>query len=83
MQIIEELEPVPRGIYSGAVGYLGFNGLMEFAIAIRTVIVKNNIAICQAGAGIVEDSVPSKEFDETQAKAGAMIQAIIAAGRSQ
>ncbi len=83
MQIIEELEPVPRGIYSGAVGYLGFNGLMEFAIAIRTVIVRDNIAICQAGAGIVEDSVPSKEFDETQAKAGAMIQAIIAAGRSQ
>jgi len=81
MQIIQDLEPTPRGIYSGAVGYLGFDGLMEFAIAIRTVIVKNNIATCQAGAGIVADSVPSKEFDETQAKAGAMAQAIFTAGR--
>ncbi len=81
MQIIQELEPISRGIYSGAVGYLGFDGLMEFAIAIRTVIVKNNIATCQAGAGIVADSVPSKEFDETQAKAGAMAQAVFTAGR--
>ena len=81
MQIIQDLEPIPRGIYSGAVGYLGFDGLMEFAIAIRTVIVKNNIATCQAGAGIVADSVPSKEFDETQAKAGAMAQAVFTAGR--
>jgi len=81
MQIIADLEPVPRGIYSGAVGYLGFDGLMEFAIAIRTVIVKNNYATCQAGAGIVADSVPSKEFDETQAKAGAIAQAVLRAGR--
>ncbi|WP_373839254.1 anthranilate synthase component I family protein [Methanospirillum sp.] len=81
MQIIQELEPVPRGIYSGAVGYIGFNGLMEFAIAIRTVIVKNNIATCQTGAGIVADSVPSREFDETQAKAEAIAQAVFTAGR--
>ncbi len=80
MQIIEDLEPIPRGIYSGAVGYIGFDGLMEFAIAIRTVIVKNNFATCQAGAGIVADSVPSKEFDETQAKAGAIAQAVLSAG---
>ncbi|KAF5091443.1 anthranilate synthase component I family protein [Methanospirillum sp. J.3.6.1-F.2.7.3] len=80
MQIIQDLEPVSRGLYSGAVGYLGFQGLMEFAIAIRTVIIKNNIATCQAGAGIVADSVPSREFEETQAKAGAMAQAIFAAG---
>jgi len=81
MQIIEELEPIPRGIYAGAVGYLGFDRQMEFAIAIRTVIVRDNIATCQAGAGIVADSIPSCEFEETQAKAGAMAQAIFSAGR--
>lgn len=80
MQIIEELEKEPRGLYSGAVGYLGFNDLMEFAIAIRTVIVKDGIATCQAGAGIVADSIPSREFDETQAKASAMAQAVLSAG---
>lgn len=80
MQIIGELEQVPRGLYSGAVGYLGFDGLMEFAIAIRTVIVKDGMAYIQAGAGIVADSVPEREFLETQAKAQAMVKAVCAAG---
>ena len=80
MQIIQELEPCPRGLYSGAVGYLTFDGHMEFAIAIRTVLVKNGIATCQAGAGIVADSDPSREFDETQAKVSAMAQAVFCAG---
>ncbi|NLV28281.1 MAG: anthranilate synthase component I family protein [Methanomicrobiales archaeon] len=80
MQIIEELEPVSRGLYSGAVGYLSFDNRMEFAIAIRTIIVKDGVATCQAGAGIVADSVPSREFDETQAKVSAMAQAVFCAG---
>lgn len=80
MQIIEELEPVARGLYSGAVGYLGFDNQMEFAIAIRTVMVKDGLATCQAGAGIVADSVPSREFNETQAKVSAMAQAVFCAG---
>lgn len=80
MQIIGELEQVPRGLYSGAVGYLGFDGLMEFAIAIRTVIVKDGMAYIQAGAGIVADSVPEREFLETQVKAQAMVKAVCAAG---
>ncbi|MDD1723671.1 MAG: anthranilate synthase component I family protein [Methanospirillum sp.] len=83
MQIISELEPVSRGLYSGAVGYLGFNGLMEFAIAIRTVIVRDGMATCQAGAGIVADSVPSREFEETEAKVRAMAQAVYGAGVSE
>ena len=83
MQIINELEQVPRGLYSGAVGYLGFDGLMEFAIAIRTVIVKDGMAYIQAGAGIVADSVPEREFLETQAKAQAMVKAVYAAGAAE
>ena len=75
MEIIDELEPVKRGIYSGAVGYLGFNGDMDVAIAIRTGIVKDGTLHVQAAAGIVADSVPRSEWQETQDKARALIRA--------
>lgn len=68
MEIIEELEQCKRGIYSGAVGYFSFGGDMDMCIAIRTLILKNQIAYLQAGAGIVYDSVPEKEFEEIQNK---------------
>jgi len=80
MQIIDELEPEPRGLYAGAVGYIGFDNQLEFAIAIRTADVKDGIACVQAGAGIVADSCPSKEWTETNDKAEAMRSAIRAAG---
>ncbi|MBC7697450.1 MAG: anthranilate synthase component I [Bacteroidia bacterium] len=75
MEIIDELEPSKRGIYAGAVGYLGFNGDMDVAIAIRTGIIKDNMLYVQAGAGIVADSVPQSEWDETQNKARAVLRA--------
>ncbi|MEN9660064.1 MAG: hypothetical protein RL571_3529 [Pseudomonadota bacterium] len=75
MEIIAELEPVKRGIYSGAVGYLGFNGDMDVAIALRTAVVKNKTLYMQAGAGIVADSVPSSEWQETLNKARAVLRA--------
>jgi len=76
MQIIDELEPTKRGIYSGAVGYLGWNGNMDTAIAIRTAVIKDNKLYIQAGAGIVADSVPSNEWDETMNKGRAMFRAV-------
>ncbi|MDD2832534.1 MAG: anthranilate synthase component I [Methylotenera sp.] len=75
MEIIDELEPSKRGIYAGAVGYLGFNGDMDVAIAIRTGVIKNNMLHVQAGAGIVADSVPQSEWVETQNKARAVLRA--------
>ena len=75
MEIIDELEPSKRGIYAGAVGYLGFNGDMDVAIAIRTGVIKNNKLYVQAGAGIVADSVPQSEWEETQNKARAVLRA--------
>ncbi len=75
MEIIDELEPSKRGIYAGAVGYLGFNGDMDVAIAIRTGVIKNNMLYVQAGAGIVADSVPHSEWVETQNKARAVLRA--------
>ncbi|MES2547445.1 MAG: anthranilate synthase component I [Pseudomonadota bacterium] len=75
MEIIDELEPSKRGIYAGAVGYLGFNGDMDVAIAIRTGVIKNNRLYVQAGAGIVADSVPQSEWIETQNKARAVLRA--------
>lgn len=75
MEIIDELEPSKRGIYAGAVGYLGFNGDMDLAIAIRTAVVKNGMLYAQAGAGIVADSVPDNEWIETLNKARAVIRA--------
>jgi anthranilate synthase component 1 len=75
MEIIDELEPSKRGIYAGAVGYLGFNGDMDVAIALRTAVVKNETLYVQAGAGIVADSVPDSEWMETQNKARAVLRA--------
>jgi anthranilate synthase component 1 len=75
MEIIDELEPTKRGIYAGAVGYLGFNGDMDVAIALRTAVVKDNTLYVQAGAGIVADSVPENEWLETQNKARAVLRA--------
>ncbi len=75
MEIIDELEPSKRGIYAGAVGYLGFNGDMDMAIALRTAVVKDNMLYVQAGAGIVADSVPESEWMETQNKARAVLRA--------
>jgi len=75
MEIIDELEPSKRGIYAGAVGYLGFNGDMDLAIAIRTAVVKDGTLFVQAGAGIVADSVPANEWTETQNKALAIVRA--------
>ncbi|WP_240375590.1 anthranilate synthase component I [Bacillus piscicola] len=79
MEIIKELEPDRRGIYAGAVCYLGYDGNIDSCIAIRTMIVKNGKARVQAGAGIVADSVPENEFQETQNKAAALLKAIEAA----
>jgi len=76
MQIIEELEPERRGIYAGAVGYISFDGNLDTAIVIRTAIMKGKDVFVQAGAGIVADSVPEREFDETVNKAKALIKAI-------
>jgi anthranilate synthase component I len=75
MEIIHELEPSKRGIYAGAVGYLGFDGDMDVAIAIRTGVIKNKMLYVQAGAGIVADSIPHNEWVETQNKAKAVLRA--------
>ena len=75
MQIIDELEPVKRGVYSGAVGYLGFNGDMDVAIAIRTAVVKDGQMHAQAAAGVVADSDPRSEWQETLHKARALLRA--------
>ncbi len=75
MEIIDELEPTKRGIYAGAVGYLGFNGDMDLAIAIRTAVVKDGRIYVQAGAGIVADSNPDAEWEETRNKAKALMRA--------
>ena len=75
MEIIDEFEPTKRGVYAGAVGYLGFNGDMDLAIAIRTAVVKDGRLYVQAGAGIVADSVPASEWQETCNKARAVLRA--------
>jgi anthranilate synthase component 1 len=75
MEIIDELEPMRRGVYSGAVGYLGFNGDMDVAIAIRTAVLKDGKLHVQAAAGIVADSDPQAEWQETQHKARAILRA--------
>ncbi|MEK7397941.1 MAG: anthranilate synthase component I family protein, partial [Candidatus Poribacteria bacterium] len=76
MEIINELEPSQRGIYAGAVGYFSFSGNSDTAIAIRTILVKDGIAYVQAGGGVVADSVPEKEYQETLNKARACMKAI-------
>ena len=76
MQIIDEVEPTRRGPYGGAVGYLDFAGNMDTCIALRTIVWKNGVFDVQAGAGVVADSVPAAEYEETVAKAKAMLKAV-------
>jgi anthranilate synthase component 1 len=76
MEIIEELEPARRGPYGGAIGYLSFNGNLDACITIRTIVIKNGLAYIQAGAGIVADSDPEREYEESWRKAGALLQAM-------
>ena len=76
MEIIAELEPVKRGVYSGAVGYIGWSGNLDTAIAIRTAVIKDEVLHIQAGAGIVHDSIPRNEWDETMNKGRAIFRAV-------
>ena len=76
MQIIDELEPTRRGPYGGAVGYLDFAGNMDTCIALRTIVYKDGLFDVQAGAGVVADSIPAKEYEETVAKARALLKAV-------
>ena len=83
MEIIRELEPVKRGIYSGAVGYIAWNGNLDTAIAIRTAVIKDGYLHVQAGAGIVHDSVPQREWEETLNKGKALIRAVAMTSNGQ
>jgi anthranilate synthase component 1 len=76
MQIIEELEPSRRGLYGGAVGYVSFTGNLDMAITIRTLVTKGDTVYLQAGAGIVADSDPDAEYEETVNKARAVVRAL-------
>ena len=76
MQIISELEPQKRGLYAGAIGYCSFNGNLDTCIVIRTILMRGKKAYINAGAGIVADSDPEKEYQETLSKARAMLKAI-------
>jgi len=80
MEIIDELEPVRRGPYAGAIGYFSYNGNADFAITIRTLFADKNRAYIQAGGGVVADSVPEREWFETEHKAKALMQALELAG---
>ncbi len=81
MEIIEELEPCRRGVYGGSVGYFGFSGNMDMCITIRTLLVKGGKVYIQAGAGIVADSIPEGEYEETVNKAKGMLKAVELAGK--
>jgi anthranilate synthase component I len=83
MQIIAELEGQRRGVYAGAVGYIGFDGALDTCIAIRTVVMKDGVAYAQAGGGIVADSEPAAEFQETENKLGAVMRALDMAEAAQ
>jgi anthranilate synthase component 1 len=76
MEIIDELEPVKRGLYAGAVGYVSWGGDMDTAIAIRTAVIKDRVLHIQAGAGVVADSVPAREWEETLNKGRAIFRAV-------
>jgi anthranilate synthase component I len=76
MQIIDELEPTRRGIYAGAILYLDFSGNLDSCIALRTLVAKNGRAYIQAGGGVVADSVPEREYQETVNKARAIVSAL-------
>ncbi|MBI2174877.1 MAG: anthranilate synthase component I family protein [Candidatus Omnitrophica bacterium] len=82
MQIIHELEPIERGLYTGSLGFLGFDGTLDLNIAIRTMVIQGNSLSFYTGAGIVADSDPEKEYAETLAKAGALIEALQAKSQS-
>jgi anthranilate synthase component 1 len=81
MEIIDELEPARRGLYGGALGYLDLRGSLDFCIAIRTLVMEGGRATVQVGSGIVADSDPWAEQRETEAKAGAMLEALRVAAR--
>jgi anthranilate synthase component 1 len=81
MEMLAELEPTPRGIYGGAIGYLDFAGNLDFCIAIRTITIRGGVATVQAGAGIVADSQPRAEYEETRDKAQALMTALAMAER--
>jgi anthranilate synthase component 1 len=81
MQIIEELEPTRRGVYGGAIGYFSYNGNLDACITIRTLLVKDGMAYVQAGGGIVADSNPETEFEETMSKSNAVRRAVELAER--
>jgi anthranilate synthase component 1 len=76
MEVIAELEPDRRGVYAGSLGYVSFGGNLDMAITLRTLVVADGIAYVQAGAGVVADSKPEREFEETLEKAGAMFKAV-------
>jgi len=82
MQIIEALEPVKRGIYAGAIGYFSLLGDLDLCIAIRTIVMRAGRGYIQAGAGIVADSVPALEYEETHNKARALLRAVQLAERA-
>ena len=81
MEIIDELEPVRRGVYAGAVGYFSYTGNMDTAIALRTMLIQNDRVYIQAGGGVVADSDPAAEYQESVNKAKAMLRALGAATR--
>jgi anthranilate synthase component 1 len=83
MQIIHDLEPSPRGAYAGAVGYFGYDGGMDTCIAIRTMVMRGQTVSLQAGAGIVADSQPENEYQETLNKLGALSAALDAAEKQE
>jgi para-aminobenzoate synthetase component 1 len=80
MEIIDELEPTARSVYTGAIGYIGFDGVVDLNIAIRTILVKGETAYFQAGGGIVADSDPELEYQETLDKASALARAVLNEG---
>jgi anthranilate synthase component 1 len=82
MEIIHELEPRPRGAYGGSVGYISYDGNMDMAITIRTLEARNGKVRVQAGAGIVYDSIPASEYQETINKATALFRSVEFAGRN-
>jgi anthranilate synthase component 1 len=83
MEVISDLEKTPRGPYAGALGYFSFNRCCDFAITIRSLFINGKNAYVQSGAGIVMDSVPTKEYLETKQKAGALFSALREAKRNK
>ena len=83
MQIIDEVEPTRRGPYGGAMGYFGFNGNMDTCITLRTIVIKDGVAYVQAGGGVVADSVPANEYEETRNKARAALRALALAAQQK